>query len=65
MKVSTLLSIIEFFVELLVNAAKRHEVNVTTIKEQIRALEYEVKENAAEASRARKVADKIAQLIGE
>lgn len=65
MKVSTLLSIIEFFVELLVNAAKRHEINVTAIKEKIRALEYEVKENAAEASRARKVADKIAQLIGE
>jgi hypothetical protein len=65
MKVTTLLSIIEFFVELLVNAAKRHEVNVAEIKERIRALEYEVKENAAEASRARKVADKIAQLIGE
>jgi hypothetical protein len=63
MSVNNLLLVIEFLVARLYAAGQKHNKRANDLGEQIKALKYEQTINYKEAERAKRVADKMADLI--
>lgn len=63
MSVNTIINFIEFFVERLYARVAHHEARVQELNEQIAILKGEVSAHSGMSDKAKRVADKIADLI--